>query len=366
MLGVALLAVSTVGCGVDFDSISQIEGLRVLGVQKSQPFAEPGETVDLRLLYHDTGVRGDNETEGEPRDISLFWLSGCENPPGDLYALCLEGFARMFEQAGVDDSVDFSDLDEEQAARLFIEAAEAGIRFGDGETFSLDIADDIISRRPPVSERGVTRYGLNHVFFAACAGELELDPAGDTFPIRCVDGRGRDVTSRDFVAGYTSVFSYDGLSNDNPRIEGIEIEGERLANELVCLGAECQVVPPDPNRECQPDDFTIPHCEDQEDEPSCERFEFQALIDPNSVDLDGALSRQSGKPVEEQMWVNYHTDRGKLKFDVALVNDVVTGFNGEPSTEYIASGVPGPAHVWAVVRDNRGGVDWARFRICVE
>jgi len=86
----ACLALS--GCGVEFDSIAQIEGLRVLGVRKDQPVAHPGDTVEMQLVVHDTG-----DVDGKPREISYLWLGGCYNPPADAYQGCLLLFSKVAE-----------------------------------------------------------------------------------------------------------------------------------------------------------------------------------------------------------------------------------------------------------------------------
>lgn len=368
-LGVGLglsSALSLFGCGVEFDSVAQIEGVRILAIQKRDSYAQPGDQVQMRMLVHDTGVRGSNEAEGDPRELSLFWLSGCENPPGDLYAFCIEGFREAFVDAGLADSLsELAELDEADQLALLELLAETGIRFGTQETFSLRVSEDIISRRPPPPP-GVLNYGLNYVFFAACAGRLTVDFAGTEFPLRCVDDDGVPVPPRDFVAGYTSVFSYEELTNSNPVISGIEVEGEPLSPEQFCVGEECQTLRPDPTRECEAGDPSVERCADEDDTASCDKLKFKVLVDPDSVDEDGLLTLQRERPSSEMMWVNYHTDRGKMKFDLGLVNDLSTGFNPDPETEYVAPRVPGPAHVWAVVRDNRGGKEWARFRVCVE
>lgn len=354
------------GCGVEFDSVAQLDGLRVMAVQKSAPYARPGEEVELRMLYHDTGVRGPRDTEGPPRDISLFWLSGCENPPGDLYALCIEGFRSLFGDADVDlSSDDIGELDEEQRQQVVDLAALLGIGVGFDDTFSFQVSEDVISSRPPPVQPSLPRFGLNVVFFAACAGELRLDFDNPEFPMTCLDDRGQPVGSRDFVAGYTQVFSYDDLSNDNPVIDGLTINGKRVARDRLCIGQECEFLPSDPDRECDDQDVRVAPCPDADDPAGCEKIELSIMVDPDSVEVDSIASRR-GERLEEQMWVNYHADRGKLTFDVSLINDASAGFIDGPTTEYIGAQVEGPAQLWFVVRDSRGGSEWARTQVCVE
>ncbi len=364
-LGGALFTVLlATGCGAEFDSVSQIEGLRILGVQKSDPYAQPGDTVEMRMLLHDTGERDTDEAEGEPRDISLFWLAGCHNPPADLYSLCLEVFSEALTGFETDGS--FEDLDPERLVELFASLNERGISFGTEEQFSFRVPHDIVSSRPPPADPSIQPYGLSFVFFAACAGELrmETDEEGE-FPLACYDDDGVRVDSERFVAGYSQVFTYEGLSNDNPRIEGIVVDGRRLDDAQYCVGEACETLPPDPERDCLEDVPRVEVCED-EDSGDCDSFEFHVVVDDSSVERDDVLSSSEEDDIDEQMWVNYHTDRGGMKFDVALVNDATAGFNERPFTEYTAPEVPGPAHIWAVVRDNRGGSNWARFQVCVE
>jgi hypothetical protein len=161
------------------------------------------------------------------------------------------------------------------------------------------------------------------------------------------------------------VYSFEEFSNENPVVLGIEVDGERLPDDQVCIGTACETLEPDPERECSDGVPTVRRCEDEE-EGDCDSLDLRVLVDPDSVEDDGLLSYRQGSAVEEAMWVNYHTDRGSLAFDLALVNDVATGFNDDPHSEYEASEVAGPAHVWAVVRDSRGGVEWIRFEVCVE
>jgi hypothetical protein len=91
VLGLASATALSSACGVGFDSAAKVQGVRVLGVQKSTPYARPGDTVDLRMLHHD-------ETD-EERAVQIMWLQGCENPPGDLVQLCFEVFSEVLKQA---------------------------------------------------------------------------------------------------------------------------------------------------------------------------------------------------------------------------------------------------------------------------
>src|SRR5260221_5953063 len=77
---VALAAASCGGAG--FDPPEKIKGLRVLAVQKDNPYPHPGDEVNLKLLYWDAKAQ-----DGSPRDIDVRFFP-CVNPRGDLYFNC--------------------------------------------------------------------------------------------------------------------------------------------------------------------------------------------------------------------------------------------------------------------------------------
>ena len=88
---VAFLSLFSLGCGPDFDPPSELHSLRVLGVQKDVPYAQPGETVNLQMLWQDASLLAG-------RDIQVAWSPGCFDPPGDLYYACFakpEAFGSM-------------------------------------------------------------------------------------------------------------------------------------------------------------------------------------------------------------------------------------------------------------------------------
>ncbi len=362
------LVLTVSACGTDFDSIAQVEQLRVLAVQKSLPYAKPGDSVQLEMMYYD----GASE---RPRDLEIMWLSGCENPPADLYELCFETIGAALQDADPSSMGDVPGLDEDaslnEALRLGVEAGVARVELGGSaalgfqRTFDLPMPKDIIRRRPPPPDPKMPPYGLQYVFFAICGGELRLDSQAEGFPIRCVDEDEQPLGAEDFVVGYSAVYAYEELTNDNPAIIGIEVDGEELDEDQFCVGSECEILQPDPERGCDSGDPTIRACGDEESD-DCPELPLKVIVDEDSVNQDGVLSATRGSRVEEQMWVNYHADRGKFTFDVALVNDVATGFNAEPETDFVAPEEKGPAQIWAVVRDNRGGAQWARFQVCVE
>ncbi len=82
------------GCAPEFAKVSEIETLRVLGVQKDKPYAAPGEEVTLSMLW-------DDGSPDRGRPIKRAWLAGaCSNPVGDSFIGCFQAASDLFGGAG--------------------------------------------------------------------------------------------------------------------------------------------------------------------------------------------------------------------------------------------------------------------------
>jgi hypothetical protein len=357
----AVLAALAVGCAAEFDPASELTGLRVLAVKKNVPYARPGETVELEMLWHDA------EPGRPPPQIA--WVALCENPPADLFEAC---FTQL------------PDLPQEELATR-ISVPEPGATTAN-DRFSFVTSGDLISSRPP-PEANATPYGLSYVFFAACAGQLDVDMAAQV-PFVCyeesdgIEGFSAGDTrrdSRDFIVGYSAVFAYDAFRNQNPLVTGMQFgdatlwpdsppdvaaaapPGAVLASARdLCIGASCEVIQPELDTEPCLDALTLDACLDGE----CDTIDVRPLVDPASAEVDDAASARSAEVLGEQMWVNYYASAGEVSEEVRLLNDAVTGFNTDTATEYEAAEEAQVSYVWAVAHDNRGGTEWARLRVC--
>jgi hypothetical protein len=85
---------------------------------------------------------------------------------------------------------------------------------------------------------------------------------------------------------------------------------------------------------------------------------FPYIVPRDNAEQYQALDDPKGPFLYERLWVNYHADRGNTRSDIRLLRDGNADWNGDYATNYYAPKAPGPVHVWAVVRDNRGGEDW--------
>jgi hypothetical protein len=308
------------------------------------PYAQPGQTVNLQMLWQDASPFAG-------RDVAVAWSPPCFDPPGDLYYAC------------------FSDSN-----------AFGGMVRPDPnnpEHTSFEVPLDIISRRPPAGDGSNNApYGISYVFFAVCAGELTLLPTAreNAFPIGCKDASGRLLGADDFVAGYTSVYSFETFSNNNPVIKGFEFRGSSLPESAVCLGEGCLPLDgaePAVDFDCDDPEQSarcVPACADDGDS-TCTAYSLRPTIDKNdpaNQDQDDVSAQLLGREVGEQMWVNYYTDSGGFKSPVRLLNDATAGWNDNYGTDFYAPRKPGLSRIWAVAHDNRGGAAWSGITLKVQ
>jgi len=341
----AVSSLFLLGCGPDFDPPSELHSLRVLGVQKDVPYAQPDSDVNLQMLWQDA-----SPLAGADRPIQIAWSPGCYDPPGDLYYACFS------------DKNLFGDM-------LVPDRAHP-------EHSTVHIPEDIISRKGPVTDGSKNPpYGLTYVFFAACAGTLTLLPnaSGTAFPVGCQGPNGL-LGADDFVAGYTSIYSFSGFSNNNPKIAGFEFRGQPVPEGAFCIGEDCQArAGSEPAQDFNCDDsdkgaLCVPACSDDGDS-SCTGYGLRPTIDKNdpaNQDKDDVSVALLGRDVGEQMWINYYTDAGGFKSSVRLLNDATNGWNDDYGTDFYAPKKTGPLRIWAVAHDNRGGMAWAGITLKVQ
>lgn len=314
-----LLMMMAMGCGREFAPRSEIASVRLLAVQADKPYPKPGETAQLKMLWHDGKAPVD-----EPRQVQQLWVAGCFNPEGDLFYRCFEQLAKVFQGADGQPNPDVASL------------------IGFGDSFSLTIPEDLISRRPSV--QGLERYGVSYVFVALCAGRFALaesvgeeTQAGEyKAPFTCLDGEGNELGAEDFVFGYYRLYSFDNQTNDNPSIVGLEVDGVRVS----------------------PDEPPVyPVCVKGQ---KCPERKVRVVVDPSTVQENPSIKGADGQSLGEQMWVEYLATGGEVGTGSKLVNDAVKGFNEDSATTYKAPEVPGKQYFFAVLRDNRGGVAWVK------
>jgi hypothetical protein len=350
------LGVTTAGCAASFDPPSGVKSLRVFGAKVSEPYAKPGETVTIDLLYYDASPKA-LRPDGTRRKVNVAWFGNCHNPPGDFYYGCFPIFAQTFAAISTPDGT----LDPTKIPPG---------AFGFGDQFTVAVPADIITSRPPPSGTTIP-YGLSYAFFAACAGDLA--PATDSssgLPVACLDPETKQpLGADDFVFGYTSVYSYDTLRNKNPIVDGRTFQDKPLDqapcyDKTVCAeGFRCGFDAP---RTCIP---VIPHCT-AEKLADCPTYKLSPVMDPakNSESDPNALN-PDGSVLQEVMWVYYYASDGTIDKDTRLLNDAQAGWQpaDKLGTEWKAPGeASGPTRIWGAFHDNRGGAELTWWDVYVD
>jgi hypothetical protein len=405
----ALLPLALSGCGgASFDDPSIIKGLRILAVEKSEPYPKQDQDVLVKLLFWDA-----KSTEANPRNVHIYFSGEvCVNPLGDLYYNCLNQPSSVPSVEGTPDGsnpdliadggttdadvpdADLSDggvsdggvplIDPQALSRTpgfvpitaanfprhrsltasdFVRATEMSTT---GETSRLgDVmgADDVdhIRGRTYRIPGGIVHpkmsgdpYGLVYVLFAACPGHLGIVPnaGANAVPFGCFD----DVDNHqygvdDFVFGYTSMYVYENRVNNNPianalLFEKMSLEGSTTDDTLA---------------------RHVPVCK-ASDRTQCPAFPIRLDIvgPPAEIDDDPNAVTPEGQKLQEQMWVTFYTTAGNFKSSQRLVNDATKGWNDDNGTDYYAPAEPGPVRLFAVVHDNRGGVAWREGTIIAD
>lgn len=336
-------------CAASFEPSSEVNGLRILGVEADLPYAKPGDTVTLTMTVTD----GLGDTAGKPRPLQLVWIGGCVNPVGDQYYLCFQQFAALLGQAlpggAGSDLVKFAVATPEQ----------------DGErgasSFSFVVPEDIVSQRP-VPDAG-PHYGIEYVFFAACAGtiapaDFTQTGAAPEFPLKCLDADGNAQGADSFVPGYTQIYSFsDGRSNENPPTIALTLDGVELPSEPddAPIFARCAVTTEERRLSGCAAPIGLDACE--EHKLSATVPDVAALLPDSGADVGGAR--------RETIWVSYFSDGGTVGAGVALVSDSSKGYQAEHETTWLTPAEPGLVSLWAVTRDQQGGQSvrrgWARI-----
>jgi hypothetical protein len=325
-----------------FEPGNKVTGLRVLAVKKEPSYAAPGDTVKVTLLYWDGKV----PVQGE-RNIDVQFLSCC-NPLGDLYYNC---FLQPTSCDGVVGALDGGAAPGDAGSD-----SDGGAAASPSASYAVSITEEAgaIVTRPGAQNN--PSYGLVYFLFTACAGFLGQRTAAtmNDLPVGCFEDvqRTKELGPDDFVPGYSALYVYprqiDGgvtRQNANPKISDLLLSSN-------CTGADCSLLNGAEHR--------VPVCPTAD----CE-VDLQVVVDPAEAEIDPSATGPNGEVLTEQMWVDFYSTRGDFTSPVRLLNDAVAGWNFDNATKFKVPAEPGPVHLWAVVHDSRGGVEWTEAEIIV-
>jgi hypothetical protein len=368
------------GCfpsGPDFANPRQPRGVRVLGSVASPASGVPGADLDLRLEVFDgasllaelqqaAGVAGEASLPGGP--LSLAWIGGCHNPPGDAQSGCYPLLRQI--AASLPDPLPSSNTEIPAELRAY---------FAVGDQFALHVPESILEGRQ--LRTAAAPFGVSFTFFAVCRGVLRPDPdSRRAVPLRCEDrDTGEALGSDAFVPGFVTTYTYAGALNHAPELSGAPLDGVEppavtCESDDDCAGTSVGELPtacarplapgfsavdePVPQR-CLP---VVPACA----APPCASHQLLPALSASSVEADPSGAAAGAPAPDEIIWVRYF-GYGGFNREQALINDRATGLNPDYALSWTAPpvAIDTPIPVWAVVQDNRGGTVVARWDFLV-
>lgn len=347
----ALVALGAVlfGCTEGFTPPSKLDSLRVLAVQPEPASGVPGQPVKLTMLLHD-GRSGPDASSPAPE---VLWIGGCHNPPSRQYFGCYAAIDEVVRQLGDGDG---------DAPPEFTPVP--GI-IGMGTEFEFQVPDGMLEDAPRYDSDPI-HFGVSYVFFAACAGKLQLDPnASGSLPLSCLDvDTGRRLSADDYVEGFATVYTYEGSLNHNPSLERIAFAGGALALGACESDAECSALAEDlsgfksygcsATGQCVP---LVTRCDDDD----CPAYPIEPFATPESAEPDPSAP-EAGQG--EILWLNFFADAGEFSSDTRLLNDRETGWIDNHTSDWRPiKKTSGSVQLFVTLNDNRGGADWQRFEV---
>jgi|CZKU01.1.fsa_nt_gi hypothetical protein len=307
----ALFAVALVGaCAKTYTPSNCVQSVRILAIRADAPYASPGATVHLDVLAADG-------RPSKPAPMTISWIKqACENPPHDNYYECFPSFAGEFKEG--------ADLTSDLPA---------------GTSFTTQLSADIISSHLGTS--GGDLYGLSIVFAMACAGHVEYQPSlargtPDGVPFGCFDSSEHQLGPNDFVFSYARIYSFPDRANANPVIDKLMFGG---------------------NTADVDSGVTVRHCTASSVQ-DCSTTAVDTVVAPSSQELDPGTLDANGNPLKEEIWVDYYVAGTQFVNDTEVLYDPVTGRLTGTEDDLYAPREIGGMQLWAVVHDNRGGVNW--------
>jgi hypothetical protein len=322
-------ALSTTACrSAQFDPASKVEAVRILATRADEPYAKPGDTVNMEVLAFDG-------RPNKPAPMNVYWIPiPCIDPPGDSYYGCYPGFAAL--PAGVD-------IESELTA---------------GTTFSFTMPPDVITKHTKRNGSvDAVPSGLAVIFTIACAGHVRYVPreAGgspNALPLGCFDDNHVQLGPDDFVFAFSLVYAFTDRTNANPVVTDITSGGNAVDPVLGISLDHCASAAADANRNVNTS--------------QCPTTGIDVVMPDASQELDPGNVDANGNPLKEEIRVNYYLTDGHLANDTISLFDARTGRIGGTSDDLTPPATAGENMLWAVIRDNRGGTTWVSIPMHVQ
>ncbi len=393
--------------GVSWPSERIVRSLRVLAVQAEPASVTPGQSSELSLLLVD-GIDSPNDSIDGPDagvnpNIDVAWFGACDNPPRNDPSKCLGQYAGW--------------LDRISPVLADHSLSSTSAPFQVAQTFQYNAPENVLQNEVTVG--GVTiHYGNSYVYFAACAGKL-VPAAGltDQLPVQCRDRSSNALLDQSrFVVGVTTLYAYDKILNHNPlfpvprKCSGQSLaqcamqQPPQYASAAPYSGKACSVdsdcysgsgssaaseeggVPPvwacasngASNGVCAP----LVHPCTKNVPGSCGLYDVGVEVGVASFFLTGLDETLIFNP-PKSLWIDCYANAG------GWPDNPHYGFSAPPVSEFAGRNISKPAdldnytamegcgywqppaqptdqaRVWAVIRDDRGGIAWLEKRFVV-
>jgi hypothetical protein len=329
-----------------------VQQVRILAGAGDPPYVKPGQPVSVNVLAYDGRPAN---PQNEP--MQLYWVPAlCTDPPGDAYYACFAQFAQAARGdagagAGVDGGVEGGMggssgtglgglLQPGKAIPLPTGTCDAGTC---SYTLPETMPSDAVTGHTTVAGTRVP-YGMGIVFNIACAGHIEalpLDPTSDNpvqIPLGCFDTNGNQLSPDNYVIGYVRVYAFDTVTNANPVIDHVDLNGQAVD---LAQG------------------FTVGHCSGS---GSCPTLKIGPVVPASSQEPNPEQIDSKGNVLKEEIWADFYSTFGSFSSAARLLYDPRTGSVGGPdksNNEFSPPSTPGDGSVFIVVHDDRGGASWA-------
>lgn len=334
-----------------FADPTQIESVRILASSADTPYASPGSQVSVHVLAFDGRT-------SKPEPMTISWLKlPCVDPQDDAYYACFQQFAAEAKDAGVSGAT----LDAGGGGGIPASA------FTTGPSATFPIAPDAVTAHPPQAGAKVP-YGLVFLFNVACAGHIgpvPIDPSNQNpqaVPVGCFDAQGNPLGPDDWVLGYTRVYAYDSLTNENPVISYVDVNGQKLA---LTQGDGPQI-------------YEAPACDSgagclsmspctSSDQSQCQ-VKIGPVVPSTSWEVNPEQTDVKGNPLHEEIWADFYSSIGQVQYSARLLYDPSTGSIGGPDKtddNFQPPGSPSEGYIWIVVHDNRSGAAWVTIPVSI-
>ncbi|MFZ5894828.1 MAG: hypothetical protein ACOY0T_27450 [Myxococcota bacterium] len=342
-------------CSTDFEAQSKVLGLRALALRSEPASGTPGANVKVRLLAADGGTK----PNAPSRRLEIVWIGGCHNPPTRQFYAC---YPLLSLVASASESKLLSTPPSRFPAGIFKTAAFTLDDPGASD-FDFTLPFDILTAAPRASADPI-HFGVSYAFFALCAGELRTNPTlTDRPPFECIDpNTSEKLGYRDFITGFSTLYTYEGVENHSPTINGVSFKGLDLSALGACTSdADCKAsvdAAGDLDATCGPALTCIPRVR------ACKKGDCPTyLIEPH-VERDSAEALPEGG--SEVVWANFYATSGSFDVDTQLISDRNVGWLGDRGAYFKPTNQPGElVSLWLTLNDQRGGATWRSFQVRV-